>query len=234
MLLNPFRKEIPLKTRNYFGWTVFAFSGALISLSIGLGVLSYIKDSIDERSRSELLSKVQTIALLVDSEDISKLKGNESDLDTSEYKRVKNTLYNLHNTNSGARFVYYMRGNSTNTKLIFLADSESPDSVDYSPPGQVYEDTSELEMINYINGVPFVEGPYFDEWGEWVSAYSPIWHEGKEVAIIGMDVDASKWSRDMRTIQSIILSAMLIVILWFILLGLYINKTLRCMESTQS
>jgi hypothetical protein len=229
-LLNPFRKNLPPKSRNYLGWTIFAFSGAVISIFICVGLITFVKNSVDGRDRAELLSLVQTIALLVNGEDISNLKGDESDIGSPVYIRVKNSLYNLHNVNSGSRFVYFMRSNSSKSKLIFLADSESPESEDYSPPGQVYEDTSDIQMTNYINAVPFVEGPYRDKWGEWISAYSPVWYQGNQVAIVGMDVDSSKWSKNIKSIQNVIISATFLAISWFILLGLYIQKVLRCVE----
>ena len=212
------------------GWTIFAFAGALAALVIGYVYSVHIANKIDQQDRSEFLTHVQTIALLTNASDVASLAGNESDLTSPAYQRIKSMLYNLHNINSGARFVYYMRGDSDNRKLIFLADSESPGSKDYSPPGGVYNDTSPLEMKNYINATPFVEGPYTDEWGTWVSAYAPVWWQGRLVGIFGMDVTANKWEASDHRFKYGIFAISCLAVLWYVLLGAYIRRTILCTQ----
>ena len=206
-------------------WAIFAFIGAVVAVFIGYGYSLQVSKKIDEQDRSDLLTRVQTIALLTNAHDIESLTGSGKDIGTPVYERVKSTLYNIHDINSGARFTYYMRKDASGKKLMFLADSEGPDSKDYSPPGQVYEDTSPREMENYINAVPFVEGPYTDQWGTWVSAYAPVWSGGKLVGIFGMDVSAEKWEAANHKFQRGIFCIAILAVLWYILLGMYLRRS---------
>ena len=44
----------------------------------------------------------------------------------------------------------------------FLADSEPPGSADESPPGQVFEEASDVLLGVFLSGQPAVEGPVSD------------------------------------------------------------------------
>ncbi len=210
--------------RRKANWVAFfAFSGALAVVVIGYFYSIHTSNLIDQNDRADLLTKVQTIAHLTNAADLAALTGTDADLSSPAYDRIKNMLYDVHNTNGGAKFVYFMRDSGKNdNKLIFLADSEDPESKDYSPPGQVYEDTSPLEMKNYIDANAFVEGPYTDQWGMWVSGYAPVWYQGNLVGIFGMDIDASKWESQNHIFQKSIFGISIFVMSWFVLLGLYI------------
>jgi hypothetical protein len=207
-----------------FIWGVFSIVGAIAALLAGYFFSLAVSRGIDNQERSDLLTRVETVALLTNAEDVASLSGSESDLTSPAYVRIKNVLYNLHDVNNGSRFVYYMRSGTQTKKLIFLADSESPQSKEYSPPGQVYEDTSPLEMENYLNATPFVEGPYEDQWGSWVSAYAPVWWQGKLVGIFGMDVSADKWEAHDQKFQKGIFSISILAAAWFVLLAVYIRR----------
>ena len=204
------------------------FFCAVIVFLGGYFFLQYIAKQIDLSDRQELLTRVETIAHIINTDDIAALTGTSGDINSPVYQRVKKMLYDIHDINSNTRFIYFMRSNSTNDKLIFLVDSENPDSKDYSPPGQVYEDTSNLEMENYKNAVSFTEGPYSDVWGTWISGYAPIWSHGNLVGIIGMDISASKWQTRDKSFQNGLLFITLFGSFTFVFIGFYIRHKARC------
>ena len=197
----------------------------VVSIAIGKFFSHYSYGVLDQNMRDELLSRAQTIALMTNSADIASLKGTEEDINTPAYHRIKQSLYNLHNVNTGSRFVYYQRSNGT--KLVFLADSEPPTSEDYSPPGQVYEDTSKLEFDNYQTATPFVEGPYSDEWGRWISAYAPVWNNGELAGIVGIDVSADKWQQEANIFGSMIMLITLLAICIAVLIGVHYEHNMH-------
>jgi PAS domain S-box-containing protein len=46
---------------------------------------------------------------------------------------------------------------------------------------------------------PFIEGPVADAWGRWVSAHAPILDPATDetIAIVGLDIDASRWEKNL-------------------------------------
>ena len=217
--------------RSAYIWTYIPFVFALLFFVVGLLLSSYVAGNIDAANRVDLMTRVQTIAMLTNRSDVAELSGTDQDLVLPAYDRLKKTLYDLHSVNGGARFLYFQRSNATNDKLIFLVDSEDPASKDYSPPGQVYEETSPLEMKNYLDAVSFTEGPYEDSWGSWVSGYAPVWWQGKVVGIFGMDISALSWRAQIFSYRFILIAISLLVGAAFVILGLYIRNSISCIAA---
>ena len=192
----------------------------LASIFIAFSVTS----NIDSNNRANLLQRVQTVAYLTNADAVAGLSGTPADLTDPAYLGVKDSLYKLHSINGDTRFVYYMRSNGD--KLFFLADSEQPDSKDYSPPGEVYNDTSPLEFSNYNNHIAFTEGPYTDAWGTWVSGYAPLYtKDGTHVGIAAMDIDAHSWQSELRSVGIAIVVSGFVLGVLFILIGLYLRRS---------
>ena len=207
---------------------------AVLSFIGGFLFLSHVLKKVDQVDRQDLLTQVQTISHLISAQDIATLTGTEKDLDSPVYLKIKQEMYDLHDINNNTRFVYLMRASDTDpNKLIFLVDSEIPSSKDYSWPGQIYDNTTPLQMKNYLEGVPFTEGPYTDNWGTWISAYAPIWYNGKIVAKVCMDVSATKWRAEDYYFQVAILTMSIITSIVFIFIGIYIKRAVQCIDEVE-
>ena len=177
----------------------------------------------DSSMRSELLQQTMMVASAINIEHVSSIKGDPSDIENPDYRRLKEQLANIESSDEKIRFVYLMNQNSEG-KIIFLVDNESPDSEDYSAPGDIYSDPSP-ELIELFNsGENLVEGPIEDEWGTWISALVPISDSQGEdiIAVFGMDIDAGTWRQNVivktlfpvgMTVSSFLLLALLII-LW--------------------
>ncbi len=150
----------------------------------------YVGDRVMNNEIGLLQIRAQNIAVSMPDESIMKLSGTKSDIGTTEYQDIKGKLVELHKINSDTRFVYLM-GLSGDTQFFF-ADSENPDSKDYSPPGQIYTDAMPIDIANQKSGTAYTNGPYTDKWGTWISAYAPIFDKntGAVVAMLGIDADA--------------------------------------------
>lgn len=128
----------------------------------------------------------------LDREKIRHLKGTEEDLETQEYKRLKEQLGLIRKANERYRFIYLM-GKRPDGKVFFYVDSEPPDSKDYSPPGQIYDEADEAEE-GVFQGKAWVGGPFEDRWGVWMSALVPVKEaEGNVIALLGIDIAAKDW-----------------------------------------
>ena len=102
----------------------------------------------------------------------------------------------MRSVNPDARFLYLI-GKNPAGELFFYADSESAESPDYSPPGQVYYEATPGMRSVFDDSVRRTEGPDQDRWGIWISGYAPVLDEaGGVIALLGMDLPAQSYIRD--------------------------------------
>ena len=127
----------------------------------------------DLKMRDELLGQSRIVAETFELNQIQALAGSEVDLSNPVYQRLKEQLIQVRTTIPLCRFVYLL-GRNDEGKLFFFVDSESSDSKDYSPPGQIYEEATETQHHAYNSRSEAVAGPYKDRWGTWVSGMVPI------------------------------------------------------------
>jgi len=142
---------------------------------------------------SEAIMLAESLESLLHPEHIAGLTGDEQDLEKPEYIMTKTSLQRLAGTTNPIRFAYLMA--EREGRIIILIDSEPPDSPDYSPPGQVYEEAGESFRSAFTSGRTVLSGPVTDRWGTWVSALVPIKDpdSGKVIAVLGIDYSASEW-----------------------------------------
>ena len=150
----------------------------------------------DKEMRGALLHEARLLAAAINPERVRLLAGDDSDLECESYRRLKTQLSAVRAADPKRRFVYIM-GRKRSGEIFIHVDSDPPDSEDYSPPGQIYEEAAPVFAEVLERGSEFVEGPLEDRWGVWVSALVPLRDSaGVVTALLGMDVDASDWRRN--------------------------------------
>jgi len=170
----------------------------LITFVLAIGGLSasYVYTKVDEAGRTHILERAATIAVAVPQDDLALVTGTEEDLGTVPYESLKEYLVRMRSVNPDARFLYLI-GKNPGGELFFYADSESAESPDYSPPGQVYYEATPGMRSVFDDSVRRTEGPDQDRWGIWISGYAPVLDEaGTAVALLGMDLPAQSYIRD--------------------------------------
>ncbi|MFV5689363.1 PAS domain S-box protein [Flavobacterium sp. ZT3R25] len=188
-------------------------------LLLGVLYLLYNWKQFKKDQADEVLQIARSIGTTLPKENLKTLKGKPSDIDTPQYKAIKNTLKAIISVNPKARFAYiYIRQNG---KIYFIADSEPAESKDYSPPGQEYSEADLVYSLPFDNGKEFVTGSLTDRWGTWISVLIPIKDEvtGKTIAVFAMDFNAKSW--DTILLFKIIESGALIVLLLLAFLFLF-------------
>ncbi len=175
--------------------------------------------------RSDALQQLEMVAPAINPERITSLSGTTADLQNPDYQRLKDQLAAINKANEKSRFVYLMR-QTENGDIIFLVDSEPPESEDYSAPGDYYSEASALLMSVFETGQPVVEGPQIDAWGVWISVLVPVLdpEDNHLLAIIGMDFDASTWNRDVALRAALPLGMTILSFLLLILLVVLVRN----------
>ncbi|SDW02191.1 response regulator [Thiocapsa roseopersicina] len=134
----------------------------------------------DREMKDRLLLETRLLAQSLNVERITTLSGDLADLEKPEYQRLKKQLSDIARTDPRYRFVYLM-GRRPDGQLFIFVDNETPDSEDYSPPGDIYDEASDGERSVFATGDEHVEGPLVDRWGTWISAQVPIFEPSKAV-----------------------------------------------------
>jgi len=154
----------------------------------------------DRQKRKDLLQHARLVSRMILPGRVRALGGSQADLSSTNYVHLKEQLMRARQANSKYRFLYLLGRleGAEGDKLFFYVDSEPAGSKDYSPPGQVYEEATEQSKRVFDNKVALVEGPSRDRWGTWVSALVPMTDPatGELVAVLGLDMDAGFWKRD--------------------------------------
>lgn len=191
-----------------------------ILLAIGIVVVAVlfsvfrVNSSINKNQNEELLTQAKQASLFISGEDILSLSKNSEDLTNDNYKNILNKLTSFREANDQIRFLYILGYDDAIGKQFFFLDTEPTTSKDYSAPGSIFEDTRQIDIENYKKGESYVEGPYVDSFGEWYSAYEPIFgKDGKIVALLGIDVSSEIWKN-----QSVFATSIIIVV-GFLILG---------------
>ncbi len=108
-------------------------------------------------------------------------------------------------------------GQRADGTVFFFLDSEPLGSEDESPAGEIYAEASADLLRAFETKAEVVEGSISDRWGEWVSVLVPLTDPGSGnlVALLGIDIDAKSWRREIaaQTALPIALSLVLLGLL---------------------
>jgi diguanylate cyclase (GGDEF)-like protein/PAS domain S-box-containing protein len=204
----------------------------LAALAASWFFVGFVASTGDRLERDRVVSLARTAAATLDSDRIAHLQGSSADIGTPGFDAVRDELRRVRDVNSDFRFVYLMRPAAAGSKqLIFLADAESPESPDYSAPGDVYDGPSEVLWQAFHSGVPTVEPPSRDKWGYWVTSMAPVRDAtGKVIAILGMDVRADNWLASLARYRAFALTISGLVLALVALFTLVVHLQKRASE----
>ena len=165
----------------------------VLTAAAGWWFTGYMVRYGESHERRDLIALAVTAAASIDPAEVAPLQAVESDTSTPQWLSIRADLMRVRASIPEARFVYLMKRKGE--KVEFLADAEPPDSKDYSPPGQPYDETTPALLSLFEDAPPFVEGPMRDKWGTWVSGLAPIRDPatGRVLAVMGIDIDARQW-----------------------------------------
>ena len=160
---------------------------------LGIAASIYTYKTVARNTQEDLLKNVSSIASVFDISSIQALSGSEADLFNPAYIDLKAKLEKIPETNDDIVFIYLWGYRDDNP--YFMADSEPADSEDYSPPGQVYDEATDLDRNLFLEKLPSAVEISTDRWGTWLSAFSTIFNEetGEVVAVMGVDMSADKY-----------------------------------------
>ena len=182
---------INIMKRKHIVVRVIIFTMIIVVLN-GL-YLIYAWNRYQDEASSQAIALANSIEAVMPQRHISKLSGSVEDLDKPEYEMIKHNLTQLVEATNPIHFAYLLAERAEN--IVILMDSESPESLDYSPPGQVYEEANDIFREPFRTGEAILTKPITDRWGTWISVLVPVndTATGNVIAVFGIDYSVSEW-----------------------------------------
>ena len=180
-----------------------------------------------ERSmRRDVLARAHLVAATVQTADARSLDWSERDLSKRHYRELKALMRSLGKANPDLRFV--LLAGLRDNQCYFLVDSESPESPDYSPPGQLYTEADADYLAGMASRQPFVLGPVRDRWGLWIIASVPLIDApGVRGAINAeINISASDWHAAILR-ERLPVALIVLLILSLLLLSFHAQERIR-------
>ncbi|WP_071460974.1 methyl-accepting chemotaxis protein [Bacillus massilinigeriensis] len=161
------------------------------------------------------------------------LKNEEMD---QKYWMVRNQL-NAFRKSSGAKYVYTLKADPEKRKVYFMVDGaprtfKNAGEINTPTTATTFEDIEPtLEGKTAMTGI--VKDP---EYGDYLSAFVPIMHEGKMIGILGVDIGAESIGRITTEVNKSVLPMSLavsagIILAVILVLGLWLNRRLSPLKT---
>ena len=166
---------------------ILTITSIVIMLVLSGFYLRFAWNRYQNEVAAEAIVLVQSVESVLYPEDVAQLSGGADDLAKSEYSMIKRSLTRLAAVKNPVNFAYLL--GERNGEIVILLDSESPESPDYSPPGQVYPEADAAIWGTFASGKVVLTDPTSDRWGTWISALVPIKNpaDGRVIAVLGLD-----------------------------------------------
>ena len=179
---------------------LFLFLAVFLLLGNGcLGVLCY------NHSKASLLEQIQKNVMNLSQSAAAGIRGDVlktisvGDEETAEYNLIREQLA-VFRDNAEIEYIYTLCENKEGgVDFVVDADLEEPADI-----GEECE-TTEAMMQTFTKKVTTVdEEPMTDEWGDHISAYSPIFYENDVIGAVGIDISATWISEQMMDLRNLI------------------------------
>ncbi|MDR3172300.1 MAG: methyl-accepting chemotaxis protein [Treponema sp.] len=176
-----------LKTRFFL---LFTGLGIFIALGVGMGMymqyVKYIKTTY-RKTLTNVLKLVENQFPVVSDPDYLVQEG------TAGAEEYWNLIYRINDVVStfDLAYIYFLRPSAHTYQFVFSSEwsLDTPEDM-----FNIYDPVDIPDEINraYITkAIVITQKPYSDEWGTFVSAYMPVFKDGKVVGILGADYDVS-------------------------------------------
>lgn len=182
------RRRINVTTRY-----VVLVSLLLLVVVIFLGIIDFFRSTktIKALINKDMLDLVNTAAALINGDELGAL--TEDDVGSDSFNNILERLTAFQN-HADIHFIYAVR-QVGEREFIFTVDADPVD------PGEFGEDIVVTEgLIRAGNGVAAVDSePFADRWGNYYSAFSPVFDSSGSVAgVIGIDFDADWYDEQVK------------------------------------
>ncbi len=159
----------------------------LVSMVYFFLLIFAIEDIAKNSLKRSLNTSVNICSSILDPNDIEKLTEYEQE-NSPVFINYRKSLKEIKKEVEDIKFVYIVR--QTGTNITYIIDC-GDDASEQAKLGEIYDDASDgLKQLfdNPIEGVTFENEYYTDKWGTFLSAYKPIFKNGKLIYVVCSDI----------------------------------------------
>ena len=195
---------------------------SLLIISTGTWVARDSGKRVDLRMRRELARQARDIAATILPDDVHALSFRADDAGRPEFRRLSDQL-RAYAEATGLRRLYTLALRDGN--LVFGPEVLDPDNPGASPPGTVYEESTEKDFEIFRAGETKVRGPMSDRQSSFVTATVPIIdpQSGEVLMAVRIDKKTTIWRTQILKAQWISFLTALIP-LGILLVGFFVVK----------
>ena len=186
--------------------------GLMIVGVIASGLVSYLlynsySSQVREDLRRRIINISDIIALQLDAESLGAIDG-EASMQNADYIKYQDFLFNILRKESEITYIYTIKRGDDGNLYFYLDVGNDPSIEEYDVgiPGDVpYEEPSDLllAVLNTPEGTVAEEEIYSDEFGSFLSAYTPIFNDdGTLNSVLGVDITADTVIAQERNVLS--------------------------------
>ncbi len=159
----------------------------LVSMVYFFLLIFAIEDIAKNSLKRSLNTSVNICSSILDPYEIEKLTEYEQEK-SPVFINYRKSLKEIKKEVEDIKFVYIVR--QTGTNITYIIDC-GDDASEQAKLGEIYDDASDgLKQLfdNPIEGVTFENEYYTDKWGTFLSAYKPIFKDGKILYVVCSDI----------------------------------------------
>ena len=198
--------------------SAFLLLGILSTAAIGIISYTSISKYEYQKLKNELLSVVNTASHSIDGDLHSQLK--PGDEESSVYKEMLENLRHYKNSFNLTYLYTFILNNDETVKFVLDTDETDEQAV----IGDDYENDEFMQMA-FEGTANVLDEPYTDEWGTFLSAFSPVYNSKNEIiAIVGADISVEAIAEMQKSLLLIIVGGAVFSILLSILLALFLSS----------
>jgi PAS domain S-box-containing protein len=179
--------------------------GAIVLVLVGGAMMANWEGEVSSAwQRSHLLSQAVSVARTVNLDRVKGLSFTASDKTDPKFQRIRSQMRAYAQTilpsfGPDAKYVSIYSMVLRDNKVVFGPESIDVNDSRASPPGTIYQEPPAAVLKALQSGQPQTEGPYKDEYGQFVSAFAPVLNPstGEVSLVVGMDIEAASWQRTM-------------------------------------
>lgn len=208
--------------------TVILTLAIVFSLGISdLLIYEYSNTKQFQQLRHKLKVIAHTASLLIDGNSLKNIPLNKDGVNTPQYKTIADGLMKIGSADPAIAYVYVLKKTDKKDKLQFIIDLQTKSGVSKKPPalpGEIYDVSSSPELVEAFIS-PMADNDLVpDEWGVFLSGYSPVRDsQGNVIAILGVDIaaeDVYNLKKEIRVRVGILLALGIVIA---ILVGISIS-----------
>ena len=175
----------------------------VMNIALGAALIRQSRSSLKELIDNQMLGIVNSAAAMMDGDALERI--TEESVGSKEYDKLYKTLSVFQN-NTGLKFIYAVREEEDGS-FILTIDPATEETGEY---GLKLMETEALRTAG--RGTPAVDNePYTDKFGEFYSAYSPVFNSsGKVAGIIATDFEVEWYEKQLnRNTKTVFLACIL-------------------------